>query len=376
MLRCPSCASRSSFQLDASANDGREIRAGQLRCEICGLERSVHDGVADLMIDPSPEVAAEAAGLRRFAEEMRRDGWDRSRILRLPYEDSGYWWTQRRSMEHLLETTSFAPGESILDIGANTCWATATFARIGLRAVALDISMVELQGLRTADWWFTDQGTYFERVLAQMSALPFADDSFDWVFCCEVLHHNNRRGMTDTLREIHRVLRPGGSLLVMNEPLRWPTDLKRTHGAEVAQFAGNEHVYFFLEYLWMVRRAGFHNIRTTAPAFGAFHSCDPIHLTLDATALGSFKLAGINIARQRPFVRRLHLWWRYLMGPDVSLQMICTKSKPPALTRRCGPNISRDRRRPKRPTAQTASAPKHRAVRARRRASGPAAARG
>ncbi len=94
-----------------------------------------------------------------------------------------------------------------------------------------------------------------------MSALPFTEDSFDWVFCCEVLHHNNRQGMTDALREIHRVLRPGGSLLVINEPLRWPTDLKRDHGAEVTEFAGNEHVYFFLEYLWMARRAGFHHIR-------------------------------------------------------------------------------------------------------------------
>jgi len=72
-----------------------------------------------------------------------------------------------------------------------------------------------------------------------MSALPFADDSFDLVFCCEVLHHNNRRSMFEALREIHRVLRPGGSLLVMNEPLRWPTELKHDHGAEVAQFDGN-----------------------------------------------------------------------------------------------------------------------------------------
>ncbi len=89
-----------------------------------------------------------------------------------------------------------------------------------------------------------------------MSELPFADNNFDWVFCCEVLRHNNRQGMTHALREVHRVLRPGGSLLVMNEPLRWPTDLKRDHGAEVARFAGNEHVYFFPEYLWMAWRAG------------------------------------------------------------------------------------------------------------------------
>jgi hypothetical protein len=105
----------------------------------------------------------------------------------------------------------------------------------------------------------------------------------------------------------------------MNEPLRWPTDLKRDHGAEVARFAGNEHVYFSPEYLWMTRRAGFHHIRITKPAFDTFHSHNPIHITLEASTLGSFKLAAINVARQRMCVRRLHVWWRYLMGPHVSL---------------------------------------------------------
>ncbi len=75
----------------------------------------------------------------------------------------------------------------------------------------------------------------------------------------------------------------------------------------------------------MTRRAGFHRIRITEPAFDTFYSHDPIHLTLEASTLGSFKLAAINVARQRALVRSLRMWWRYLMGPQVSLQMICTK---------------------------------------------------
>lgn len=324
-LRCPSCRSPSSFLLDTAVKDQREIREGRLYCRSCQLERPVYDGIADLLLTPSPEVKVEAQGLERFADEMRRDGWDRTRILNLPYEENGYWWTQRRSMERLLETIPFTAGQTILDVGSNTCWATAAFARAGLRAVALDISPVEMQGLRTADWWFANDGSYFERVLAQMSALPFVDSSFDWVFCCEVLHHNGRRGMVDALTEIHRVLRPGGSLLVMNEPLRWPTNLKHDHGVEVTRFEGNEHVYFLFEYLWLARRSGFRAIHVAEPAFDNFYSPDPIYLTLEASVLGSLKLAVLNIIRKLRGTRRLYMWWRYFAGPDVSLQMVCTK---------------------------------------------------
>jgi len=49
---------------------------------------------------------------------------------------------------------------------------------------------------RTAGQWSKTQRAYFERILTQMSALPFTDDTFDWALCREVLHHNDRRGMT------------------------------------------------------------------------------------------------------------------------------------------------------------------------------------
>ena len=68
-------------------------------------------------------------------------------VRRLPDLDHGYWYVQSRSMYQLLSTIPFHAGQSVLDVGSNTCWAANHFAERGLRAIALDIATVELQGL-------------------------------------------------------------------------------------------------------------------------------------------------------------------------------------------------------------------------------------
>ena len=47
---------------------------------------------------------------------------------------------------------------------------------------------------------------------AVVPPLPFADASFDWVITFQVIEHIRRDG--EFVREIHRVLRPGGQLIV------------------------------------------------------------------------------------------------------------------------------------------------------------------
>src|SRR2546430_5708466 len=98
-----------------------------------------------------------------------------------------------------------------------TCWASAMFAERGLRPIALDIATHLMQGLATAEWWFDAKAVYFERVLGLMFDPPLASDSLDHVWCCEVLHHNHRSNLRRTMRELFRVLRPGGRLIVVTE---------------------------------------------------------------------------------------------------------------------------------------------------------------
>jgi len=257
ILRCPRCHSDGSLELTVTASDAREARAGSLDCSRCAGRFALVDGIADLMPDPPDFVARECAGLDRFAAAMRADGWDRERILSLPDIDLGYWEGQAGAMRALLQRVAFVPGRRLLDVGANTCWASNIFAARGLEVIALDIAVNELQGLRTADFFLQGGEVYFERVRSMMFAPALASESIDYVFCCEVLHHNDRAHLQRTFAELYRLLRPGGRLLAINEPMRFPLMLKRDHAREVAQYEGNEHVYFLHEYYLAARRAGF-----------------------------------------------------------------------------------------------------------------------
>ena len=123
--------------------------------------------------------------------------------------------------------------------------------------IALDIATAEMQGLQTADWFLETGDVYFERLLSVMYDPALASDSVDYVFCCEVLHHNDRADLRRTLARAVPRARPGGTLFMVNEPMRFPLRLKRDHAEEVAEFEGNEHVHFFHQYYCAARAAGF-----------------------------------------------------------------------------------------------------------------------
>ena len=78
------------LELHALESDAQEAREGLLCCRVCATEFAVHRGVPELLYDPPEHMLAEAAGLERFAQEMRRDGWDRELVRKLPNLEHGY----------------------------------------------------------------------------------------------------------------------------------------------------------------------------------------------------------------------------------------------------------------------------------------------
>jgi len=325
-LRCPVCLREHTIILCVEASDEREVREGRLRCRACTTEFVVHRGVPELLHQPPQHMLTEAAGLERFAEQMRADGWDREIVRRLPDLEHGYWYVQSRSMHQLLTTVPFKRGQSILDVGSNTCWASNHFAERGLQAIAMDIATAELQGLYTADWFIDDGHAFFERALGSMDAIPLATSSVDYVYCCQVLHHNDPAGLRRTFAEIFRVLRPGGQLLVVNETLKTLRDPHGVHDEGVEQYEGYEHAHWAMRYRWEAARAGFLTEVTEPhyrPFFGdAEYSPAPETSGLLASAqrLG-FALHRVGIAR------RVYLAWLNQVWGGVSMNMIATKPR-------------------------------------------------
>ncbi len=325
-LRCPACRRDHTLVLCVESGDEREVREGVLRCRACTTEFGMHRGVPELLHDPAPHIVKEVAGLERFASQMRLEGWDRELVRRLPDLDHGYWYVQSRSMYQLLSTIPFQAGQSLLDVGSNTCWAANHFAERGLRAIALDIATVELQGLYTAEYFLDDGHVFFERVLGTMDDIPLASSSLDYVYCCEVLHHNDLAGLRRTFEEIFRVLRPGGRLLMVNETLKTLRDPSGVHLQGVEQYQGYEHAHWAMRYRWEATRAGFFT-EVTEPHYRAFFG------DADVPPMpGAWRLSAIGgrlgfALRRIGLMRRVYLMWLNHVAGGVSMNMVATKPR-------------------------------------------------
>lgn len=106
--------------------------------------------------------------------------------------------------------------ETVLDLAAGCGWAARRFAERGCRAFAADIVADEVYGIGRAWGIMEHAGVYFEPLLADGEQLPFAAHSLDVVFICGGLHHF--QPFAPVLREVLRVLKPGGSFVATGEP--------------------------------------------------------------------------------------------------------------------------------------------------------------
>lgn len=115
-------------------------------------------------------------------------------------------------------------GHRVLDIGCGAGRHSFEALARGARVVAADLDDVVLKDVAQmgAAMILEDQaplGATLDCIRADALHLPFEDDSFAKVIASEVMEHIGEDEIA--MREIHRVLKPGG-IAVVTVPRRWP----------------------------------------------------------------------------------------------------------------------------------------------------------
>lgn len=124
-------------------------------------------------------------------------------VERYRYQEYAEW------MPRVMEFEKFR-GARLLEIGCGMGTDLLQFARGGARCTGIDLTPRSVEISRHRFRLYGADGRF---MLSDGEHLPFADNSFDVVYSNGVLHHTPETA--GAIREVHRVLRPGGVAKVM-----------------------------------------------------------------------------------------------------------------------------------------------------------------
>jgi ubiquinone/menaquinone biosynthesis C-methylase UbiE len=119
-------------------------------------------------------------------------------------------WGGDAARRPLLDQARLTSGQRILDIGCGTGTLAALLKRIHPQVEVLGLDP-DPKALARAVRKAARAGFQIHFDLGFSGELPYADASFDRVFSSYMFHHLEAGDRQKTLREVRRVLRPGGS---------------------------------------------------------------------------------------------------------------------------------------------------------------------
>lgn len=184
-------------------------------------------------------------------------------------------WVRRAKML----TNHLAPDMTVLELGCGTGYFTRELARSGGKIVAIDVSPELLEIARTN---CSPPNVRYE--LQNAYQLSYADAVFDSVVGSSVLHHLE---IEAALREIYRVLKPGGTMCFTEPNMLNPQIAIQKNVAWVKRKLGDspdETAFFRWPLRSLLERIGYREIRIQP--FDFLHPKTPIALIDLLSALG------------------------------------------------------------------------------------------
>jgi SAM-dependent methyltransferase len=201
----------------------------QFVCPTCKCLYPQRDGIWRFL-RPDQEQHYQAF-LDHYPTIRRGDGWedrDDEYYLGLPKVPVGdpfamIWRVREQTLGIMLNTLSYVSWRTrldprktwVLDLGAGNCWLSHRLAQAGYRVLAVDLNAEGGGGLSGGKVYLTKGKGVFVRGQASMDKLPVLDNQIAFCVISGACHFAD---LKTTFASVHRVLKRGASLFIMDSP--------------------------------------------------------------------------------------------------------------------------------------------------------------
>jgi SAM-dependent methyltransferase len=170
----------------------------------------------------STPIVVDAAANREFERVAREAGFDPDNRWIGGFVDEVW-----RRGRHLFQSWGFRLADRrVLEFGCNVGATAIVLALLGARPVAIEPNARYLRVARANAARYGVAGRIDFVQVADTTRLPFPDATFDLVTCAAVLEYVEPQSLAQVQRDIDRVVRPGGIIVVSGTSNRlWPREI-------------------------------------------------------------------------------------------------------------------------------------------------------